>query len=184
MRGRVVWPRAKFAASGNAASIEGLLTGSFHSRDFPNWIPALRGPREAGFLCLFTDGTWRRGIALAWAPDEPEKLQKPFRAEKRDLTAMPKENDLEGVQDQGGKHGGQKGLPKPEPCPPGARIKASFVSSGDRSNRVTKRARPASEPAGQGWRPAGAKRVASQRELQFMRWKMLPQVEPFRDPES
>jgi hypothetical protein len=31
---------------------------------------------------------------------------------------MPKENDLEGPQDQGGKHGGQKGMPKPEP-PPG-----------------------------------------------------------------
>jgi len=30
---------------------------------------------------------------------------------------MPKENDLEGVQDQGGKHGGQKGMPKPEPKP-------------------------------------------------------------------
>jgi hypothetical protein len=26
---------------------------------------------------------------------------------------MPKENDLEGVQDQGGKHGGQAGMPKP-----------------------------------------------------------------------
>jgi hypothetical protein len=31
---------------------------------------------------------------------------------------MPKENDLEGVQDQGGKHGGQKGLLQPEPKPP------------------------------------------------------------------
>jgi hypothetical protein len=31
---------------------------------------------------------------------------------------MPKENDLEGVQDQGGKHGGQKGMPKPERKPP------------------------------------------------------------------
>ena len=31
---------------------------------------------------------------------------------------MPRENDLEGVQDQGGKHGGQKGMPKPEPRPP------------------------------------------------------------------
>ena len=31
---------------------------------------------------------------------------------------MPKTNDLEGVQDQGGKHGGQKGMPKPEPKPP------------------------------------------------------------------
>ena len=30
---------------------------------------------------------------------------------------MPRENDLEGVQDQGGKHGGQKGSPKPEPKP-------------------------------------------------------------------
>ena len=26
---------------------------------------------------------------------------------------MPKENDLEGQQDQGRKHGGQKGMPKP-----------------------------------------------------------------------
>jgi hypothetical protein len=33
------------------------------------------------------------------------------------MIAMPKENDLEGVQDQGGKHGGQKGMPKPEPLP-------------------------------------------------------------------
>jgi hypothetical protein len=32
-------------------------------------------------------------------------------------TAMPKENDLEGAQDQGGKHGGQAGLPKSEPRP-------------------------------------------------------------------
>jgi hypothetical protein len=32
--------------------------------------------------------------------------------------AMPKANDLEGVQDQGGKHGGQKGMPKSEPKPP------------------------------------------------------------------
>jgi hypothetical protein len=30
---------------------------------------------------------------------------------------MPRENDLEGAQDQGGKHGGQKGMPKP-PKPP------------------------------------------------------------------
>jgi hypothetical protein len=26
---------------------------------------------------------------------------------------MPKENDLEGPQDQGGKHGGQAGIPRP-----------------------------------------------------------------------
>jgi len=30
---------------------------------------------------------------------------------------LPKENDLEGHQDQGGKHGGQAGLPK-SPRPP------------------------------------------------------------------
>jgi hypothetical protein len=28
---------------------------------------------------------------------------------------MPKENDLEGQQDQGGKHGGQAGMPGPSP---------------------------------------------------------------------
>jgi hypothetical protein len=39
-------------------------------------------------------------------------------ARKRGLPAMPRENDLEGVQDQGGKHGGQKGMPRPEPKPP------------------------------------------------------------------
>lgn len=27
---------------------------------------------------------------------------------------MPKENDLEGIQDMGGKHGGQAGMPTPE----------------------------------------------------------------------
>jgi hypothetical protein len=32
---------------------------------------------------------------------------------------MPKANDLEGQQDQGGKHGGQAGVPKPEQSPPG-----------------------------------------------------------------
>jgi hypothetical protein len=30
---------------------------------------------------------------------------------------MPEENDLEGVQDQGGKHGGQAGVAKPTPRP-------------------------------------------------------------------
>lgn len=30
---------------------------------------------------------------------------------------MPGENDLEGMQDQGGRHGGQKGMPEPEPKP-------------------------------------------------------------------
>ena len=39
---------------------------------------------------------------------------------------MPKESDLEGPQDQGGKHGGQKGMPKPVP-PPRHREKESDV---------------------------------------------------------
>jgi len=30
---------------------------------------------------------------------------------------MPKANDLEGQQDEGGKHGGQKGMPKPASMP-------------------------------------------------------------------
>ncbi|MGJ4944423.1 hypothetical protein ACQR1W_27920 [Bradyrhizobium sp. HKCCYLS1011] len=30
---------------------------------------------------------------------------------------MPKENDLEGPPDMGGKHGGQAGVPKPTPRP-------------------------------------------------------------------
>lgn len=30
---------------------------------------------------------------------------------------MPKENDLEGRWDQGGKHGGQQGMPEPQPRP-------------------------------------------------------------------
>jgi hypothetical protein len=37
---------------------------------------------------------------------------------KTEKKKMPKENDLEGVQDQGGKHGGQAGVPKPVPRPP------------------------------------------------------------------
>jgi len=31
-----------------------------------------------------------------------------------EFSQMPKENDLEGRQDMGGKHGGQAGMPKPE----------------------------------------------------------------------
>ena len=54
---------------------------------------------------------------------------------------MPKENDLEGAQDQGGKHGGQQGMAKLEPRPPGAMIKASCATSADRNSRATKRVR-------------------------------------------
>ncbi len=34
---------------------------------------------------------------------------------------MPRENDLEGPQDMGGKHGGQAGKPKSPPRPPARR---------------------------------------------------------------
>jgi hypothetical protein len=60
---------------------------------------------------------------------------------KQDLIAMPKENDLEGAQDQGGRRGGLQGMLKPEPRPPGAMIKASCATSADRNSRATKRAR-------------------------------------------
>jgi hypothetical protein len=61
---------------------------------------------------------------------------------------MPKENDLEGVQDHGGKHGGQKGMPKPESKPPtSSEPKPGDVpdqgivrDERDRSSRATKRA--------------------------------------------
>jgi hypothetical protein len=46
-----------------------------------------------------------------------ENWKHPFHQIKGKL--MPKENDLEGSQDMGGKHGGQKGMPKPEPRPVG-----------------------------------------------------------------
>jgi hypothetical protein len=59
---------------------------------------------------------------------------------------MPRENDLEGVQDQDGKHGGQKGMPKPEPGPTTRREPRrdhaapdqSCVMSADRSSRGTR----------------------------------------------
>ena len=40
-----------------------------------------------------------------------------FGAKTEGFENMPRENDLEGPQDMGGKHGGQKGMPKPEPRP-------------------------------------------------------------------
>jgi hypothetical protein len=41
---------------------------------------------------------------------------------------MPKENDLEGPQDQGGKHGGQQGMPKAADKPrQGTRTKGSLI---------------------------------------------------------
>jgi hypothetical protein len=40
------------------------------------------------------------------------------RKARKGPVAMPKENNLKGVQDSGGKHGGRKGMPKPEPRRP------------------------------------------------------------------
>jgi hypothetical protein len=51
---------------------------------------------------------------------------------------MPKENDLEGPQDQGGKHGGQKGMPKPEPAPK----PATEIPGRDRAGLDTPRPMP------------------------------------------
>lgn len=50
---------------------------------------------------------------------------------------MSKENDLEGQQDQGGKHGGQAGMPSPEQSPttrppkPGRDIKGNVEGNPD-----------------------------------------------------
>ena len=46
-----------------------------------------------------------------------EKVGNSAAAVRKELE-MSKENDLEGAQDQGGKHGGQAGVPKPTPRPP------------------------------------------------------------------
>lgn len=54
---------------------------------------------------------------------------------------MRKENDLEGVQDQGRQHGGRTGMPRPEHVLPQQEIKVLRVTSGDRSSRETSRVR-------------------------------------------
>ena len=94
---------------------------------------------------LHSDGTRRLRIALTGMRRPRESSSRS--AKQKGPIAMPRENDLEGVQDQGGKHGGQKGMPKPEPRPaksgprPGQLpIKASYVTSRDRSSRATKSA--------------------------------------------
>jgi hypothetical protein len=56
---------------------------------------------------------------IRWNPRLWEALtqQQSLIRRQHKVIAMPRENDLEGVQDQGGKHGGQKGMPRPEPKP-------------------------------------------------------------------
>lgn len=51
---------------------------------------------------------------------------------------MPKENDLEGQQDQGGKHGGQAGTPRPASGGPSDQ---GIVPSAGRINLATKSGR-------------------------------------------
>ena len=60
---------------------------------------------------------------------------------------MTKENDLEGMQDMGGKHGGQAGTPKPTPRPaPRDAASSSDTpgrdSSGQTSAKVSSQPRP------------------------------------------
>src|ERR1700716_2106755 len=64
---------------------------------------------------LHSDGTRRLRIALTGMRRARESSSPS--AKQQGPIAMPRENDLEGVQDQGGKYGGQKGMPKPEPRP-------------------------------------------------------------------
>jgi hypothetical protein len=54
---------------------------------------------------------------------------------------MPKENDLEGDQDQGGKHGGQAGMPSPEPAPNKKLRKAQEDRNGPESETLSLKSR-------------------------------------------
>jgi hypothetical protein len=51
--------------------------------------------------------------------------------ELREEPEMPKENDLQGQQDQGGKHGGQAGMPKPEQAAPPMRKPRTQENKGE-----------------------------------------------------
>ena len=86
----------------------------------PESKPAARIWVPAGFgLDCGAPGTPRLWIALSGLGKSVKGssllIEKTLR--KQGAITMPQENDLEGVQDQGGKHGGQKGMPKPEPRP-------------------------------------------------------------------
>jgi hypothetical protein len=58
---------------------------------------------------------------------------------------MPKENDLEGQQDQGGKHGGQAGMPRP--APGGPSDQGIVRQRGEEQPRDKKRAQQAAPKA-------------------------------------
>ena len=72
---------------------------------------------------------------------------------------MPKENDPEDAQDQGGKYGGQQGMPKPEPHPAGGNDQG-IVRDQRGQEQPRDKARAANEPAGSGWRCTGRVSVA------------------------
>jgi hypothetical protein len=82
--------RAKFAASGNAASIAGLSIGSFPLPRLPPTDPALPVLARQVF---FVFGRWN---PAAW--NRINYHQTSAKTRKQDLIAMPKENDLEGAQ--------------------------------------------------------------------------------------
>jgi hypothetical protein len=52
---------------------------------------------------------------------------------------MPKENDLEGHQDMGGKHGGQAGRPEPQPIPDDATARDQAASAHQKSRKYSQK---------------------------------------------
>jgi hypothetical protein len=52
---------------------------------------------------------------------------------------MPKENDLEGRQDMGGKHGGQAGVPEPQPIPDDASARDQAGPAQQKSSKRSQR---------------------------------------------
>ena len=80
--------------------------GSVFSQKLPQ-TPRLCDSVRRGFLLHLL---WWNRVAV-------NRVNPPCIQREQGLIVMPKENDLEGAQDQGGKHGGQKGMPKPVPKP-------------------------------------------------------------------
>jgi hypothetical protein len=54
---------------------------------------------------------------------------------------MPKENDLEGHQDMGGKHGGQAGVPEPQPIPDDAAARDQVPPARQKSSKRSQTAK-------------------------------------------
>ena len=62
--------------------------------------------------------TTERKLSIPWGSEREEAAARcmpdAHEITPREFSHMPKQNDLEGRQDMGGKHGGQAGMPKPE----------------------------------------------------------------------